>query len=77
MLMMKKMWCVAIFIVLFGGTIMSMLGIALPNVDLNGVYTDEDVALPPARDSVNEILNGSYMQTIEKNMKVATRFVLP
>lgn len=64
--MMKKIWCVAFFILLFGGTVMSMLGITLSNVDLNGVYADEGVILPPVRDSVNEILNGSYMQTIEE-----------
>lgn len=45
--MMKKIWCVAFFILLFGGTVMSMLGITLSNVDLNGVYADEGVILPP------------------------------
>ena len=45
---------------------MTMLGIELPNVDLNGVYTDENIVLSPVGDSVDEIMNGSYMQTIEK-----------
>ena len=41
----KKLWCFCFFILLFGGTLMTMLGIELPNVDLNGVYTDENMVL--------------------------------